>query len=544
MTTIDDLAANDSDPLTDPVAPPVPAESNAPAPAAWDRRGARRVWWLGLLVFFALPAAWAFASPYNGSYDENAHIVRAAGIVRGQILVPPAHVTDDDQKRDGGFQRVPASLIPPNVSCVALRKEPATCLGTPPTDRSLREVHTQAARYNPFYYLAVGWPLLPLPDMAGVILTRLVSALLCAALLASALVTIWTMRRHRLMLLALLLATSPMLISLNGLVNPSGIEIDAAILLWVALLRLLSQGTVGPADPLEHRRLVRRCLVAVVIMVLARSEGGVASAAIVLFAMVATANWPAVRAALRRRDVRWGAVVVVGAIVVSGGWLMISQVADVDSSRPITSDPLSTVVRTIVLGNFDFWTRQTVGVFGYGTIGLPMWLYVTWGMVQGLLVLAGFAMAGRRRFAYTIVAIPIVCYLVGFVADMVMVRVIAYWMQGRYFLPLWVGIFFLAGLAVLTDRLPTRALRRMWATGFLVWAMAHLMSLATVLLRFRSGDGRSAYPTWAPMVGTATPVLVVVAGVVGAGALVYAYLRPVGTSSPGRVAVAPARATS
>src|SRR5262249_47337786 len=169
-----------------------------------------------------------------GAYDEHDHVVRAAGVVRGQILVPPTY-----QKDDGGYQSVPASLVPPNFDCMRKRSEPATCLGTPPNDRTPRDVHTRAARYNPIYYAVVGWPLLPLPSMAGIIVTRLLNALLCAVILATALVTMWPLRRYRFMFLAMLLAVSPMVLSLNGLVNPNGVEIDAAILLWVALLRLL-----------------------------------------------------------------------------------------------------------------------------------------------------------------------------------------------------------------------------------------------------------------------------------------------------------------
>src|SRR5262249_30050540 len=158
--------------------------------------------------------------------------------------------------------------------------------------------------------------------------------LLCAALLASALVTIWTLRRHRMMLLALLLAASPMVLSLNGLVNPSGIEIDAAILLWVALLRLLAPDlrtatdADDPAAEVVRRALSLRCLLASVVMVIARSEGVAVVAAIVASAAFATADRTATRALLRRRDVRGGGLVLGAAVTLAAIWLAVSQVTE------------------------------------------------------------------------------------------------------------------------------------------------------------------------------------------------------------------------
>jgi len=42
-----------------------------------------------LIGYLVLGAAWAFAGPYNSSADEQDHIVRAAGVVRGQVAPKP-----------------------------------------------------------------------------------------------------------------------------------------------------------------------------------------------------------------------------------------------------------------------------------------------------------------------------------------------------------------------------------------------------------------------------------------------------------------------
>src|SRR5262245_52933238 len=47
-----------------------------------------RVWLMGFGAFLLLAAAWAVMTPYNGAYDEHDHVVRAAGVVRGQLVAP------------------------------------------------------------------------------------------------------------------------------------------------------------------------------------------------------------------------------------------------------------------------------------------------------------------------------------------------------------------------------------------------------------------------------------------------------------------------
>lgn len=68
---------------------------------------------------------------------------------------------------------------------------------------------------------------------------RFVSALLCSAMLASALVTAAEWRRRSLAVLGVLAAATPMTLYMGGMVNPSGGEIAAGILVWTAMLSIV-----------------------------------------------------------------------------------------------------------------------------------------------------------------------------------------------------------------------------------------------------------------------------------------------------------------
>lgn len=62
----------------------------------WQGAGAdRRVFWWSWGVLWLLASVWALANPLMASPDEPAHVVRAASLVRGQVLPP-----DDDASAD------------------------------------------------------------------------------------------------------------------------------------------------------------------------------------------------------------------------------------------------------------------------------------------------------------------------------------------------------------------------------------------------------------------------------------------------------------
>src|SRR5688500_15400053 len=105
--------------MADPVA--------APDGTRLPRRTLRLVSVLSFLSFFLIGAAWAAATPWDGAPDERAHIIRAAGVVSGQIAPEPAEA----QSGTGAFQNVPAALG--RGTCYAFDPtKSAACQETPP----------------------------------------------------------------------------------------------------------------------------------------------------------------------------------------------------------------------------------------------------------------------------------------------------------------------------------------------------------------------------------------------------------------------------
>ena len=199
-----------------------------------DGRTRRLSWLLAFVGFFLAIGAWSFAAPYNGTPDEKDHIYRAYGVATGQVVLSPEKAI-----RDGGaFVDVPTSLLV--VDCWQFKSEvSAECAKEPGGDETLASVGTGAGRYFPAYYALVGGPLALSPDWTGVLLSRLLSAALCAFFLANALIDAMRWSRHRFLAVGVLLGVTPMVVHMGGAINPSGPELAAGVAFFAAAFPLL-----------------------------------------------------------------------------------------------------------------------------------------------------------------------------------------------------------------------------------------------------------------------------------------------------------------
>ena len=260
--------------------------------------GNRRRWWGAFAVVALLGVIWAFAIPVFAAPDEPAHVIRAVAAAHGQILgdefgpatVPPYPVPVDKEPWKSGLAvRVPGVYRQwGNVDCIVFAwnaQATADCLHLrgPAGDR---RALTNVGRYPPAYYLATGavsW--LTHPGDSQVYAMRIVSALLCAALIASAVVTILTRTHRAVARLGLVAAITPMTLFLFGTVNANSIEIAAGIAMWV-------NGAVLATTPSDEpdRRVLDRFGIAAVVLVLSRPGSVlwlVLAVAIVIYLVVA-----------------------------------------------------------------------------------------------------------------------------------------------------------------------------------------------------------------------------------------------------------------
>ncbi|MBO3101402.1 DUF2142 domain-containing protein [Cellulomonas fengjieae] len=485
------------------------------------RAGGARPFWLAFGILFALTATWSLASPLASGPDENAHIVKAAGVVRGDLR---GHSTPDNP--GAGSVTVPYlyrfTLDYP--ACFAFRgAEPADCAPAMPEGDAAEvptDTSTWVIRNNPLYYALVGTPTLLPPSTLNLYLMRLLSAALCSAVLAWGFREVLALRRRPLVTVGVVAALTPMVVYLNSTVNPSALEISAAVTLWVCLLAL-----VRAPDPTRLRS--RAAGVAVVAVLLANTRGlSPVWVALIALTVVAVGPWSGVRAVLTdRRSWPWLAVVVLGTGAALA-WTFSAGTLEAGGADHPELGFLSTANRTF-FDTGDFLVAS-IGRFGWLDTSLPQLVYMVYTALIGLPTLLALSLARRRDQLAMLVVIGVAVLVPTFLHAW-QARSVGYIWTARYSIPLFVGVVVVAGFIGrdAVRGLPRWVEQRLVSTLVPLLAVGQLIAFLVNLRRYTVGDGGSwrqiLSGEWAPPVPSVLLLLVQV-GALAAGT--WALTRP------------------
>jgi hypothetical protein len=462
----------------------------------------RRAFLLAFAAFFLLGTAWALALPVNGTYDEKQHLVRAYAVWTGQWL-PHERAVDASGIETNAFTG-PRSLLPENADCTWIDKpqyHPASCLVTT-SDRTETLVPSAAARYSPVYYALVGLPLRISPDGTGLLWARLLSVALSALLLAAA-VALAVQRGNRLLTAAIVLAATPMAINLDGSINPNGLEISAAILLFVAVL------TRAPAA----------AGVAAALLLTVRDLGPFFTVAVLAVSLFG-ARVP-LRTLLQRPFLVPAALGAAFAVF----WAAVaSRGSDLDTTRPIPKTSTGAILTDIVDARAEFWLRQIVGQFNYGETTVSLGLIALWYLLVAVIVLPALWL-GDRRLRIAILATAAVSAALLVALELYFAPKVGHFAHGRYVMPLGVGVVLLAASA---DRYAAWLTAKGWLDRLVLGLVAltvpmDLYVLARVMTRFQRGIAEGLNPfggAWEPGVGSVPPLLCCLVGGVLLGVIV------------------------
>jgi hypothetical protein len=464
------------------------------------------VFLLAFAAFFLTSAAWALALPVDGTYDEKHHIVRAYAVASGRLL-PDGPASDGTTFGDEGFD-VPASLLPGNINCVRSDGRPPASCQAPAGDGGKVRVPSAAARYSPVYYLPVGLPLLASPDRTGVVLARLVSALLSALLLAAAAATAARVG-GRLLVAGVALVSTPMAMNLYGSVNPNGLEIAAGILLFTTLAAVL-RGIVS-------RQVLVLVGVAAAIMLTVRPPLGPVLLAVDVAACALLAGRDRLAALWRDQNVRR----ILGASVVAGAAFTV--VWTLVSGGPGTAAVPARAIHGQILGRIatvrlPFYVHQIVGQFGYGETTISRYAIYLWYLLVAAVVVPALVWGGWR-LRLVLAGLIMFCLAMLVALDLHFAPRSGWFAHGRYAMPTGVGVVL---LALCAPGGPDRwfvVARSRWFVVALVAATVpvHLYALARVMTRYESGIDAPLNPfagTWHPIGGAVAPLLVMTAGLV------------------------------
>ncbi|MHB1989125.1 MAG: DUF2142 domain-containing protein [Acidimicrobiales bacterium] len=469
------------------------------------RGGSVRVFSLFLVLFFVALGTWSLATPLFGVPDEPVHEIKAVAVVRGELVGTPK----GGPRSPNVLVTVPrlyavAGTIP---GCFAFKLTvPASCAKVPSGGAAPMNVVIYNGRYPPLYYALVGLPSLATVSVTGVYLMRLLSALLSATFLALAAMSIVRWSRSRVLLAGLALALTPTLLFLGGSINPSSLEISAAVCLWCSALLLVLECSEDPPPA-----LVGIVGLAGSVTVLVRGLSPLWVGMIGLFVLALGPR--EVRALIGRRSVRLAA----GCIVVCSGlataWIVTQHSLDILSSGLGPPAHTSEVgILLAVFGRTPQFLAEMIGQFGWVNTPSPMYTYVTWYLGLGIVAGAAILFARGRQLA-VLFGVTLAAIIVPVLISSSQVHQSGFVWQGKDTLPFAIGIPLVAAAIVAQSRKDLVRVPRLVGIIAAGTATAELAAFAEALRRNAVGlPGPLDYlrGPWHPPLGALSLTLVAV----------------------------------
>lgn len=473
-----------------------------------------------------MAAAWAVAMPLASGPDEPEHFVKAASVARGELAGP---------RSDAGYVvQVPEYVaLSHGQLCSAFEpKTTADCAPSIPADSSrLVDGTTTAGTYNPLYYAAVGWPTLLLHDASGLYAMRIVSGILVSGFLALAFMMLSTWTRRSLPVLGLMIAITPMVGYLGGVLNPNSLEITATAAVLVAILSVILRP--------DSRLLTERAVILAGAAAVASNMRGISPLWVAIAVLAPLVLMPRVtrRELLRRRPVLISGAVVAVSALVSVLWTVLapslSQGAvaaptgatstDTDYDN-IGSSPVFGFVKMVGL-TFDF-IQDIIGRMGWYDTVLPIGTYLVWASLLGALAIVAVCVLRGRRAVFA--ALLLVAFIVGpAVVQAAYITQGGFIWQARYTLPVF--ICFCVGVAIVVNEtvtFPLRyMLRRLAVVVFVLWSVNQVAAFLQALRRYAVGESGSytaifLHPAWSPPFGSIAVMTVAVLSIALVGLLI------------------------
>ncbi len=484
--------------------------------------------------------SWILATPRSAGPDEPSHNVRAGALVRGDL--------DGERLRASVFHdgfRLPAEIGFPDPVCFAFDPDvPATCASDLPVPTGEELLGTKSADYPIWGHVLPGLGTFASGEGAAWG-ARLFDAIVPVALVTAALLIAG--RRGSVGAGATLLALTPMAWFMFAVVNPSGLVIAGGIGLWAALL----------APPGRDRAVGWLAAASWAALVLPRRDGLLWAALILAFALLITSSEPrelwsrwspgarAVVVLATLATLAWAArsdtnavkalflvpLAPVGAVLARGAWRRLPQRPLVRASAVGAVASVGAVVVValalrisdvrrgflrLVIGLTGDDITEAIGVLGWLDTPVPTSVLYLWFVALGLLVGAA-AVADRRDLLLGAAAIVAVAIPASWALTLVQTDDFVNYWQGRYYLPLLVGVPMLFGRL----ELAAGAQRRVGVAAAAASMTVVNVGLAAMIRRYAVGRSGSMLPwDWDTYRSPLPPVALLVVHVLASAVLV------------------------
>jgi hypothetical protein len=424
---------------------------------------------MATVALFGLSALWSLATPIDATNDEGAQVMKAASVVRGELLgatLTPASTHSFKHQIAGvlyceGFLRrtgvtgeaaVNQCVKPYTIVTIPRRfvawPGGSVCNGFPPLPDSC-PTHLQGAngsvkaitydgRYPPLYYAIVGLPSLVSQTDAAVYAMRFVSGALTALLLGLAIALAARWSSNKMLLLAVTVAATPLVLAFGSTVNPSGLEMSAALCAWTGALVLVLEHAHRPPTG-----LVIACAASSVALVFSRPLSALWLAIIAV--SVAALRPSAIRSLAANHRVRIAfACVAVAAVAAVAYVFWAKSLSLLPFATPVSPKTSELTVIEQALGATRSWIDQYSGAFGWGFALPPLVGTLLLGIATCAVFLGGL-LTGERRMVAVLGVLIVVAIFLPVLIDVSQARKVGFDWTARYSYPLYCGVVVVAG---------------------------------------------------------------------------------------------------
>ena len=442
-----------------------------------------------LLLFVGallLQSAWILTLPPFRGTDEFDHAYHAAAVAGGQWSIG-----ETARHGRGKLVVVPRTLVEaahPVCSSYGYTGHdncnPVTDVGD-----GRVEVASAAATYNPAFYWVVGTAAAPFEGDgdAALYAMRIAAALLCALFLALAgwVTTKWA--RTVWPLVALVAGVTPVMVFSISVAAPNGLEMCAALTVWMALLGLHSTH----AREQHATSLLVTATVSATVLTTLRSIGPLWLLLIVATMLLSLSPRQLLDLVRPRRALTAiCTAVVLAATVASAGW---TTSAGTSALEPQTTEVANRW--TASLSQFPLWILQGIAAFPRRMDAAPALVYVLVGLTVLVFVVVGFT-AAPRRLRVTMAITVLLALAVPVALTVPTIRITGPIWQGRYGLPYHLGLTLLAGLALDVRRFRHRWVPAGLVAGWLAVTAANVLAVLHVLAGERSTSPLAQSSAW------------------------------------------------
>ena len=394
-----------------------------------------RVFLLAFAGLVLIQSAWILVVPQFRGLDEHEHVYRASSVANGHFRPEYVHA------ENGRGDLIPVAehiAVAARPLCEFLPYPgPDDCVpvGQQPSGEVV--IASSAARYHPAYYWIIGTVGKPWLGADAVLAMRIGSTLMCALVLAAAVTMTANFARTAWPHVGLLTAITPVVLYSNGMAAPNGLELASAALVWVSLLAI-----AHTQDASSHRAPLLALLSGGVMLATLRSFGPVWLTLILGIGLVVIGG-PQFRGLWRRHAWLVLTVCLVLALASLAG-LTWSVTAGTNQPSLERGDDIEGSPWAILPLAVPLWILQSIAAFPARNEVAPALVYACFLPLYAGLVVLGLKWGRSREKAAILLVAGAAFVIPGSITIATYEQLGLAW-QGRYSLPLSMGVFLIAG---------------------------------------------------------------------------------------------------